>query len=67
VPVALTDRQDIPDRSSDRQEDISLPEPVDEAGIARIVIALPNGRRVDVRETIPPRRLKHLLSVLEVS
>jgi transposase len=44
-----------------------LPEPVDEAGIARIVVSLPNGRRLEVRETIPPRTLKHLLSVLEVS
>ncbi|MEQ5778490.1 transposase [Thalassospira sp. NFXS8] len=67
VPVALTGRQDVPDSSSDRQEDVSLPEPVDEAGIARIVIALPNGRRLEVLETIPPRTLKHLLSVPEVS
>jgi len=59
VPVALTGRQDVPDRSSDRQEDISLPEPVDEAGIARIVIALPNcdrnKTRTSIRQlTIPP-------------
>lgn len=67
VPVALTDRQDVADNSSDRPQDISLSEPVDEAEIARIVITLCNGRRVEVRETIPPRTLKHLLSVLEVS
>ncbi|WP_417844387.1 IS66 family insertion sequence element accessory protein TnpA [Thalassospira sp.] len=65
VPVALTDRQDVADNSSDRPEEASLSKPVDEAGIARIVITLCNGRRIEVRETIPPRTLKHLLSVLE--
>lgn len=67
VPVALTGRQDITDNSSDRPEDISLSEPAEETRIARIIITLCNGRRVAVRETIPPRTLKQLLSVLEVS
>ena len=65
VPVALTDRQDVPDNSSDRPEAASLSKPVEETGIARIIITLCNGRRIEVRETIPPRTLKHLLSVLE--
>ncbi|WP_085586587.1 IS66-like element accessory protein TnpA [Thalassospira mesophila] len=65
VPVALTDRQDVPDNSSDCQGEASLSKPVEETGIARIIITLCNGRRLEVRETIPPRTLKHLLSVLE--
>jgi transposase-like protein len=67
VQVALTDRQDVADNSSDRQGEASLSKPVEETGITRIVITLCNGRRLEVRETIPPRTLKHLLSVLEVS
>tara|TARA_R110002012_G_scaffold137042_3_gene291540 strand:+ start:72806 stop:73207 length:402 start_codon:yes stop_codon:yes gene_type:complete len=67
VPVALTDRQDVPDNSSDRPDAASLSKPVEETGIARIIITLCNGRRVEVRETIPPCTLKQLLSVVEVS
>jgi transposase len=65
VPVALTGRQDVADNSSDRPEEASLSEPAEETRIARIIITLCNGRRVEVRETIPPRTLKHLLFVLE--
>lgn len=65
VPVALTDRQDVADNSTDCPEEAFLSELVEETRIARIIITRCNGRRVEVRKTIPPRTLKHLLSVLE--
>ena len=66
VPVAVMDSQKAPD-PADQRDGVFSSDPVEELGIARIAITLPNGRRLEVRETIPPRTLKQLLSVLEVS
>lgn len=66
VPVAVMDRQEAPDHGEHREE-ASSSVPVREEEPRLIIISLSNGRRLEVRETIPPRTLKHLLSVLEVS
>ena len=66
VPVAVMDSQEVPDQAEHREE-ASPSVPVREEEPSQIIINLSNGRRLEVRETIPPRTLKHLLSVLEAS
>jgi transposase len=60
------DSQEVPDQAEHREE-ASPSVPVREEEPPQIIISLSNGRRLEVRETIPPRTLKQLLSVLEVS
>lgn len=61
VPVTLTGIDTVPDQG----KEVSPSPPVRDEASPQIILTLSNGYRLEVRETIPPRRLKQLLSVLE--